>query len=24
VAMSREMPEAFAINTAGTKYTFGA
>jgi len=24
VAFSREMPEAFTINTAGTKYTFGA
>jgi len=24
VALSREMPEAFTINTAGTKYTFGA
>lgn len=24
VALSREMPDAFTINTAGTKYTFGA
>ncbi|MBI5640458.1 MAG: twin-arginine translocation signal domain-containing protein [Nitrospirae bacterium] len=24
VALSRELPEAFTINTAGTKYTFGA
>jgi len=24
VALSREMPEAFSVNTSGTKYTFGA
>jgi 7,8-dihydropterin-6-yl-methyl-4-(beta-D-ribofuranosyl)aminobenzene 5'-phosphate synthase len=24
VAFSKEMPDAFALNTAGTKYTFGA
>ena len=24
VAFSKEMPEAFTLNTAGTKYTFGA
>jgi 7,8-dihydropterin-6-yl-methyl-4-(beta-D-ribofuranosyl)aminobenzene 5'-phosphate synthase len=24
VAFSKEMPDAFTINTAGTKYTFGA
>jgi 7,8-dihydropterin-6-yl-methyl-4-(beta-D-ribofuranosyl)aminobenzene 5'-phosphate synthase len=24
VAISKEMPEAFTLNTAGTKYTFGA
>ncbi|MBI5075777.1 MAG: twin-arginine translocation signal domain-containing protein [Nitrospirae bacterium] len=24
VALSREMPDAFTLNTAGTKYTFGA
>src|SRR5512143_3174336 len=24
VALSKEMPEAFTLNTAGTKYTFGA
>jgi 7,8-dihydropterin-6-yl-methyl-4-(beta-D-ribofuranosyl)aminobenzene 5'-phosphate synthase len=24
VALSKEMPDAFTINTAGTKYTFGA
>jgi 7,8-dihydropterin-6-yl-methyl-4-(beta-D-ribofuranosyl)aminobenzene 5'-phosphate synthase len=24
VALSKEMPEAFTINTSGTKYTFGA
>jgi 7,8-dihydropterin-6-yl-methyl-4-(beta-D-ribofuranosyl)aminobenzene 5'-phosphate synthase len=24
VAFSKEMPDAFTLNTAGTKYTFGA
>ena len=24
VAFCKEMPEAFTLNTAGTKYTFGA